>query len=377
MRVAIITLPLHTNYGGILQAYALKKSIESLGHSAEVIDRRNKITLPTSWKLPLVYARRAVLNLRSGGNGPEIFREKRIEKEFPYVSANLKGFMTDKVAPRMIDAYTDIGVGEYDAIVVGSDQVWRPKYFGRIEDAFLEFASKWNVRRIAYGASFGTDALEYTYQQLESGSALLARFNAVSVRESSAVELCDEWFSREDVSHVLDPVMLLSADHYRALAASSSQRPCTGKILSYILDPDPSKEFVRERVEGWLMLEHHDAYVPDRDRAIPLENRVVPSIEQWLSCFADAEFVVTDSFHGCVLSLLFHKPFIALGNPGRGMSRIQSLLESLDLDGRIVHGIDPEDDGEYYLAPIDWDEVDARLASMKEQSMGFLSNALK
>lgn len=377
MKVAIVTLPLHTNYGGILQAYALKKSIEGLGHSAEVIDRRGKLVFPPTWKMPLIYAKRTVQNLTSGCNGPEIFREKRIEKEFPYVSANLKGFIADQVAPRMIDAYTEISVGEYDAFVVGSDQVWRPKYFGHIEDAFLEFASKWNVRRIAYGASFGTDALEYTYQQMETCSALLARFNAVSVREASAVELCDEWFSREKVSHVLDPVMLLSADHYKDLGSRSLQRPCRGKILSYILDMDRSKAFVRDRVGGWLGLDHHDAYVPDRDRSIPLEKRVVPSMEQWLSCFADAEFVVTDSFHGCVLSILFHKPFIALGNVGRGMSRIQSLLESLDLDGRIVHGIDPEDDGEYYLAPMDWTAIDARLALMREQSMEFLRKALK
>ena len=54
MRVAIITLPLHTNYGGILQAYALKKAVESLGHTAEVLDRKCKLVLPPSWKMPHV-----------------------------------------------------------------------------------------------------------------------------------------------------------------------------------------------------------------------------------------------------------------------------------------------------------------------------------
>ena len=375
MRVAIITLPLHTNYGGILQAYALKKSIEALGHSVDVIDRKCKMVLTPSWKMPLVYLKRALFNLKPGG--PEIFRERRILREYPVVSAQLAGFVSEEISPRMLDSYTEIAPGDYDAFVVGSDQVWRPKYFGRIEDAFLDFTSLWDVRRVSYAASFGTDHLEYELEQLYKCSSLLSTFDAVSVREASAVQMCDEWFDREDAVHVLDPVMLLTAEHYAHLAELSSERPCKGKILSYVLDPDNSKRYILERVEGWLAKESHNAYVPDRDRNIPLEKRIVPSIRQWLSCFADAEFVVTDSFHGCVLSVLFHKPFIALANPGRGMSRILSLLESLGLDDRIVQGLDPDDDGEYYLSGIDWDDVDARLSEMKERSIEFLRNALK
>lgn len=378
MRVAVITLPLHTNYGGILQAYALKKSIESLGHTADIIDRRCKMVLPPSWKMPLIYLKRMVLNLKSGGKGPEIFREKRILREFPYVSSELVPFVAGEIAPRTVDDYhSDIGLGEYDAFVAGSDQIWRPKYFGNIEDAFLAFTSGWNVKRIAYAASFGTDQMEYSYTQLEECSALLKNFDAVSVREASAVTICDEWFDREDALHVLDPVMLLPPEHYRTIAGQSSSRPCRGKVLSYILDPDHSKLSVLGRLTGWLGIDSYDACIPDRNRDIPLKDRVVPSMPQWLSCFADAEFVVTDSFHGCVLAILLHKPFIALGNVSRGMSRIQSLLESFGLEDRIVQGIDPDDNGEYFLSGIDWTEADARLEAMREKSIGFLRAALK
>ena len=378
MRVAVITLPLHTNYGGILQAYALKKSIESLGHTADIIDRRCKMVLPPSWKMPLIYLKRMVLNLKSGGKGPEIFREKRILREFPYVSSELAPFVAGEIAPRTVDDYhSDLGLGEYDVFVAGSDQIWRPKYFGNIEDAFLAFTSGWNVKRIAYAASFGTDQLEYSYTQLEECSALLKNFDAVSVREASAVTICDEWFDREDALHVLDPVMLLPPEHYRTIAGQSSSRPCRGKVLSYILDPDHSKLSVVGRLTGWLGIDSYDACIPDRNRDIPLKDRVVPSMPQWLSCFADAEFVVTDSFHGCVLAILLHKPFIALGNVSRGMSRIQSLLESFGLEDRIVQGIDPDDDGEYFLSGIDWTEADARLEAMREKSIGFLRAALK
>ncbi len=377
MRVAIITLPLHTNYGGILQAYALKKAVESLGHTAEVLDRKCKLVLPPSWKMPLVYVKRTAQNVVALKKVREVFRERRIMRELPYVGTHLLRFIGTGISPREIDGFDEIGMGEYDAFIVGSDQVWRPKYFGKIEDAFLAFTRDWPVKRIAYAASFGTEQLEYTYEQLESCSALLHKFDAVSVRESGAVALCDEWFDCEKVSHVLDPVMLLQADAYRKIASESSERPAKGKLLTYVLDRDMTKDFVIEKVKGWLSCDVHDAFVDERNGVIPVQNRIVPSMEQWLSCFIDAEFVVTDSFHGTLLSILFHKPFISLGNPKRGMSRLLSILEAFGLQDRLIHGIDSEDDGEYYVSGIDWDAVEDKLKSYREDSFEFLRKSLK
>lgn len=377
MRIGIITLPLHTNYGGILQAYALKSTLETLGYSPEVIDISRKVRLPSIWKRPLVYMKRIAINAVTFGNGPEVFRERRIIREFPIVSSNIAGFVSERIAPRIIEDYKNISVGDYDSLVVGSDQVWRPKYFANVEDAFLKFAIGWDIRRVAYAASFGTDQLEYSYECLEACSTLLKSFDAVSVREKDAVSMCDEWFDRSDAVHVLDPVMLLSSKDYSRLAERSSQRPCKGKILSYILDQDSVKSSVLARVEKWMDKESYKAYINDRDPKIPLQERVVPSVEEWLSCFEDAEFVVTDSFHGCVLSILFHKPFIVVGNKVRGISRIESLLEMFSLQQRMVNGLEPDDDGEYYLSPMDWDAVDVVLEQQKEKSLNFLKVAFK
>ena len=98
MRIAIITLPLHTNYGGILQAYALRDTLVRLGHQADVVDRKVKILMPPAWKMPLVYAKRAFLNLVSFGRGPEIFRERRIIKEHPVVSEQVSRFIDSRHA---------------------------------------------------------------------------------------------------------------------------------------------------------------------------------------------------------------------------------------------------------------------------------------
>lgn len=376
MRVAVITLPLHTNYGGLLQAYALRTAVGSLGHDVTVLDLKEKMPAPKGIRAPFKYAGRAFRRLLKGSDGPEVFREKRYARELPVLSANVSPFVRKNINPRMIGSYTEIKEGEYDAFVVGSDQVWRPRYFDPIEDAYLAFTAGWDVRRIAYAASFGTDELEYEYMQLEACSKLLEKFEGVSVREDSAVRLCEEWLDCDRALHVLDPVMLLDAAEYQKIAAGARNRLAKGKVVTYILDRSEEKRHVIDFVRKVSGMDVHDCsvypYVNDR----PVEERAVPALEDWLAAFADAEFVVTDSFHGCVLAILMHKRFIAVGNSRRGMARLKSLLDMFGLDMRLVHGIDPEDDGEYFLSEPDWGTIDGILEEKRMASMAFLKDSL-
>lgn len=373
MNIAIITLPLHTNYGGLLQAYALKHTLEQQGHKVDVIDLKDKMPAPKGLKAPFIYLRRMASALFKG---TEVFREKRYAKELPVVAANTSRFVDEYISPRKVKEYRDINKGEYDAFVVGSDQVWRPLYFRNIEDAFLKFAEGWDVKRIAYAASFGTDRLEYEYMQLEACGKLLEMFDAVSVREDSAVTMCEEWLDYEGAAHVADPVMLMDPDEITRLADKAENRPAKGKIMTYILDPSKEKSVAVDFISRVAAAEVYNASVNPYTRELPLSERVVPSVEQWIAGFADADFVVTDSFHGCVLSIMMHKKFLAVGNSRRGMARLSSLLNMFGLEGRLVHGIDPEDDGEYFLSDIDWEAVDEKLKAFKEESMKFLLGAL-
>ena len=377
MRLAIISLPLHVNYGGILQSYALKKELESMGHEVVVIDRKVKMPFPKWWKAPLIYMNRALKSLKGGSDAPEVFREYRCRKEYPVLSRELKPFVDAEIAPLMIDSYKDIKKGEFDGFVVGSDQVWRPRYFGKIEDAFLEFTRGWDVKRISYAASFGTDSLEFDSETLRICAGLLDCFDAVSVREDSAVTMCDEWLDCDRAVHVLDPVMLVDVADYHKIADGAKTCRAEGKIMTYILDPSDNKKAIAALVKSWTGKDIEDFSVNPHDRRIPVDERVVPPLEEWLSGFADADFVVTDSFHGCVLAILFHKPFIAMGNGQRGMARMRSLLEMFGLDQRLVHGIDPEDDGEFFLSQPDWIAVDAVLAEHRAAARRFLADALK
>lgn len=376
MRIGIITLPLHTNYGGLLQAYALKTALETLGHDAVVLDLEDKMPGPSVLKAPFVYAGRLLRRITEGAHGPEVFREWRYRKELPVVGANTSRFVDTFISPRLLTAYSKIKEGEFDAFVVGSDQVWRPLYFPGIENAFLAFAEDWDIRRVAYAASFGTEQLEFGYDRLEACAKLLRKFDGVSVREDRGVQMCSEWFDYEDAVHVLDPVMLLDAEHYLKMSELSQEHPAEGKIVTYILDGSDRKQSVADFIARVSGMEVHDVSVRPYDRRLPLGERVVPPVEKWLAAFADADFVITDSFHGCVLSILLHKRFIALGNTRRGISRFQSLLDMFGLDMRLVHGIDPEDDGEFFLSEPDWARIDLKLQQMRDISYEFLRDKL-
>ena len=377
MKVAIITLPLHTNYGGLLQAFALKRCLTEIGHEVCVLDLEDKMPGPKPFKAPFVYARRMLVRMLKGSAAPEIFRERRFREELPVVGANTEKFISERIAPRVVRSFRQLKEGEYDAFVVGSDQVWRPRYFPDVENAFLAFAKGWDVKRIAYAASFGTSELEYESEKLSVCADLLSSFDAVSVREESGVRMCSEWFDREDVTHVIDPVMLLDVQAYRDMASSAEEHPAKGKLVTYILDDSAHKRSVVDFISRAGGFEVHDVSVRPYDRDLPLEERVVPALEQWLAGFADADFVVTDSFHGCVLAVLFHKRFIAVGNTSRGLARLQSLTEMFGLDQRLVQGIDPEDDGEYFLEEPDWMSVEGILQKRREECLGFLKSNLK
>ncbi|MGM9786553.1 MAG: polysaccharide pyruvyl transferase family protein [Candidatus Cryptobacteroides sp.] len=375
MKIAIITLPIHTNYGGILQAYALKTVLEGYGNEVFVLDPEEKIHLPEWWKAPVVYPKRLLLNILKGGSGPEVFRELRLRKESPLISVKTAGFISEYISPVSIKSYDSI-LEDYDAFVVGSDQVWRPRYFGKIENAFLDFTSGWDVKRVAYAASFGTDQLEYDFQQLDNCSALLKRFDGISVREKSAVAMCDEWFDCDRAVQVLDPVMLLPTEAYQSLAQRGNGRAIRTYAMSYFLDTPKNMKSLKDFLFRAARMEVLDASVPS-DRRIPVEKRVLPPVGKWLADIIDSSFVITDSFHVCVLSILFHKPFLVVANPARGVSRIESLLATFSLESRMVQGIDPSDDGEGWLMEIDWDRVDCILEQKRKESFDFIEKYLK
>ena len=338
MRIGILTLPLHTNYGGILQAYALQTVLERMGHEVVVFDTPNRMPLPPLKNIPKCLLKRIVKKLL--GRNQKIFYEYyQNKKVIPVVSQNTQRFINSYIHRKEIRNFKELDGDSYDAIVVGSDQVWRPIYFDQgwrgqgIENAYLAFASKWNIKRLSYAAYFNHSA-----------------------------------------SHVLDPTLLLRVDDYiRLFKASNVDKSC-GTLLTYVLDSsEVMTKYIRDIAQD-KKLEPFNVNNPyEYDDSRPLQERIKPSVEKWLRGFYDAEFVITDSFHACVFSIIFHKQFVVVGNKERGMSRFESLLDMFGLKDRLVNIGDDISS----LDEIDFTAVDKIYDTLKEESKSFLFNALK
>ena len=370
MKVAILTLPFRTNYGQILQGYALQTVLERMGHDVEMLDDPY-FTKDYYLRYPMMCLKRAYQKLVLGKKEIEVFVPEHVR-----IKQHTQRFIDRHIHRRVVSNWNAALASDYHAFIVGSDQVWRPQYFVSrnrpcAELAFLSFVAEKPVKRISYAASFGTDQMEYTPSQLQVCSRHLKDFNAVSVREESGVMLCGEYFGVK-AEHVLDPTMLLRKEDYVGLIPHDIS-PLEGNMLVYILDEsDSTRRFISD-------LSQNKGLKPFRVNAqngynVPLADRIQPPVEKWLQGFADAEFVITDSFHACVFSIIFHKPFICVGNNKRGKSRFDSLLKMFNLQN---HYVEDWSDYDEDLLSVDWDMVDQILEKKRIESGEFLKQALK
>ena len=372
MKIGILTLPLHTNYGGILQAYALQTVLERMGHEVNVIEKEKQPLSINKYKMPFAYGKRIIKNIM-GKNVP-IFYEQKYNREQPIIRQYTDQFIEKYIHLIKYKEFSDIKESEYDAIVVGSDQIWRPRYFrvDNIENAFLKFAENWNIKRIAYAASFGTDEWEYTTKQTSICGELLKKFDAVSVREDSGVKLCKEHFSVE-AQHVLDPTMLLNKEDYIKLFEANNTPKSKGNLLCYFLDETNEKKELIKRIAKEKGLIPFNVKSKSDNINSPISDCVQPPLEQWLRGFYDAEFVVTDSFHACVFSILFNKPFIVCGNKKRGLSRFESLLNVFELSKLLINNIPEYQNINIYT----WENTDDILNHYRKIAYNFLNKLNK
>ena len=282
------------------------------------------------------------------------FVDKWIQPQTPYL------YSTDE-----LQKYCE---GRFDAYVVGSDQVWRAIYVPCIGNYFLDFTFHWNVRRIAYAASFGIDRPEYTQAEINICRQLVPKFDSISFRESNGQKIFEEFgWSDANYQMVLDPTMLLYASDYEEFLPKQGKND-RSHIFYYVLDKTQEITKVLDDIHQILKIplcgisNIQSGYKP------------LPSIESWLFDINSANFIVTDSFHGMVFSILFHKPFVVIVNGKRGAERFQNLLSLLSLDERLLTSID---NLKVILEKnINWEIVDAKLNSLREKSLEFLTNSL-
>ena len=340
------------NYGGIIQNWALQQALKRLGHDPVTLDAFQRFSTPHY----LYNYCRALLRRICGKKAslPQRYRGALRWK--------LTGeFIEDHIAKtRVMWDYERSAVKRYglEGIVVGSDQVWRAPYnASHIADMYLKFAQGLPLRRVAYAASFGVDKWEYTPEQEALCVPFAKQFDAISVRESSGIALCRDHFGME-ARHVLDPTMLLTAEDYQPIIDREwdSSEPY---LAVYCLDiTDAKREFFNKLAA--------DRNLKVRYFSAGWGGRL--TVGQWLAMISNATMMVTDSFHGTVFSILFHRPFVSIVNEKRGASRFNALLSSLGLQDRISQSCVNSD--------IDWTSVEQKLSKLRQESIDFLKTNL-
>ena len=332
MKIQILTQPLLNNYGGMLQNYALQMTLKKWGHIPCTMD----------WFPPLIpvykYLFSWLKTILFRVVGKKRFFVKR--QKLRYRNSNFNNFADSFIEKtncnRSIAACLS---NDVDAVIVGSDQVWRPKYNYSIEDMYLKCAEKRPIKRIAYAASFGVDSWEYTPTQTFVCRKLAKQFDAISVREESGVRLCKDYLD-VDATWVLDPTLLLSKEDY--LPICEDVPICNEKYLAvYVLDENENvtSAYEKEANKRGLIVKKFKAGF-----------KSTLSVPEWLAMFRDASYVVTDSFHGTVFSIIFGKEFKCIFNKKRGSARFESLIKLYNL---------------------------GKLEEMREFSINWLKNALE
>lgn len=376
MRIGLLTLPLETGYGSIMQAYALKSILEKQGHEVYLIRRHIKKRRFIFSNIIKRFVKKYIFHKKT-----LVFYDKKVYDEFPIITKNTQLFINQYLKPFTPLYYSskefeDVKNFNFDAIIVGSDQVWRPGCMENVLDYFLTFIDTSKTKLISYAASFGVNEWKYTAKQTEIAKKKLKSFVGVSVREKSGVSLCKKYLDC-NAKFVLDPTMLLSINDYIKLIGdkNSNVEKYKNNVTAFILDRTEDKAIAVDKLCKSMQCSYNFACNNTEDRFAPLNERIAPEVSDWLKSLYYSRFVFTDSFHGCAFCIIFNKPFILYVNEGRGSARFDSLLSLFRLKDRIITNSSDIDSLPINEA-IDWDIVNKIRKDMIFESMSFLKSSL-
>lgn len=337
------------NYGSLLNGYATQQLLKSLGLS--------------------------VLNIVTPYNGFEPHAKKFFEVAYE----------EDEISPvlpfEQLYQYNEI----CDVFLTGSDQIWnyKPDKPTRTYDKYfrLDFADD-NKKKISFATSFGKYVQE-TANDHEIFQKLFDRYDAISVREEEGVKILRDSYGINAID-VLEPVLAVDKDCWTKIAEYSQFNEEEPYILTYILDPTPEKrEAIKSYSEklGIKAINILDGFSANYDRnknALNLPN-TLPNIwcADFLKYYMNAKYVITDSFHGVCFSLIYNKPFMAIGNYGRGIKRFEHLLNKIGLGNRLICDFSLLAQSDILLRPIDFEPVNKIISSERERTVLWLKKVIE
>lgn len=372
-KVGIVTYWItQSNYGSVLQNYALQTFLHKFDFEPFLI--RNDIAVSFSrWKsYKEIFISKGFLSLVS-----------YFIKRFFYNFLSLVSFQQKKDSRRKFEDFIDKNLNSTKVFksldelklecpnaklyIAGSDQIWNT--YGKsydlispsIKSYLLSFAPK-EAKKIACAASFGSSSFDSEFENLFKSE--LSKFDFISCREKTGVEICKK-LGFENAAQQPDPTLLLSCDEYKKIA-DYELVPKNPYILLYLLGNNT--DFSIGKLKKFAESKNLEVvYVPANEfHKINFHKKIYPTVNEWLGLYEKASFVVTNSFHGTVFSLIFNKPFLTVKQAGDFSSqnaRIDSLLEYFSLQNRFFDG-----DLEKLSEPIDFKPVNQKMKEVREAS---------
>lgn len=317
------------NFGAVLVPYALSKVINKLGYKAEVINFK-------------------------------YHKEKICDEKFDKFRNEFL-----PLSPQGSDyEFLNSVLHRYQTVITGSDQVFRMRDTNKYMLNWV-FGKK---KILSYAASFGTSVYSGSIEN-EKAKMLLDRFDMISVREKEGVDICRDEFGKTALQ-ILDPVLMLNSDEYSKIIESEDIAPLNYNYVGCIFLGAESRRSVLK----------DPTVIPDIKSKYKLvnvvrhSNGVLRSIPEYLSLIKNSKYILTNSFHGLVLSIIFKKPFITVVN--LDPSRQLSLLKMLNIDSsRLVNNLSSIT-LKALEAPIDYNQVDLLLNELRRYNNNYLGQAL-
>lgn len=369
MKAGIVTFNSAHNYGAVLQVYAMQEYLKSLGLDVDVINYRIK-EIDNVYKLYNVRRKDPKL-IRGIKKAKKILKvnlcerwklEKR--KNFEYFINNVLN--TTKPYTTLQEIQKDFL--QYDVLIAGSDQIWNTELTKGFKPAyFLEFGNK-DARRISYAASLGNDSIDEKY--ILFYKRYLENFDFISVREEAMKDILKD-LTDKPITRVIDPTLLLDKEVYDKLKIETRYKGKDYIYVHYIGNDDKTYEIADQlsRKLGIPVLHNRQKGLFENE----LDSLFNARPEEFISVIENAKYIVTNSFHTTVFSLIYEKDFITIPHATRP-ARMQNLLEIAGLSNHLVEDVRIMPKLE--TLKIDYKDVKRRLLEERKSSIEFLNNAI-
>ena len=384
MKVALAINYDYHDYGGMLQAFATQRFLTKNGIDSDVINfdklkgdinkRKWRYFLSNIFDLSIVKEKSKLIEKKLKQKSNEKLKSGMAERDAAFDEFCKNHFKVSRAFKSWEDM-AKASRNEYDAVVVGSDQLWLPSNI--MADYYTLNWVPQDVKKIAYATSFGIGSIPAKYSKIYSH--YLKRINYLSARETSGQDIIKKLAGR-DVQLVNDPALLLDADGWNEVI---SNRPLIKEkyVFCYFMGNNPEqRDFVRrlanEKGLKVVALLHLDQYISSDENYVDMAPWHV-SPADFVNLVKNAECVCTDSFHGTVFSIIYSRPFFTFKRFNKKASlstntRITSLLTRLGLMDRLVLDMDSKQ-----AFDIDWKKIQSGVSQFRKASSEYLLNAIR